>query len=81
MFFTDAKAEHGRAWIGGFLEIGTGMPRSVVFIRSYERLGTVGLFQQQPEQSDSLAGASGYVDSRDTLGPRVQGQADFQASD
>ena len=28
VFYTDAKAEDGRAWIGGFLEISPGCPGS-----------------------------------------------------
>ena len=44
-FFTDAKAEAGRAWIGGFLELVDGCqgPWTVVLARGRGQLGTLGL--------------------------------------
>ena len=42
-FFTDAKAEAGRAWIGGFLELVEGCPRCLVLARSGGELGSLGI--------------------------------------
>ena len=41
-FFTDAQAEAGRAWIGGFLELVDGCPGTLVFARGRRELGPLG---------------------------------------
>ena len=49
VFYTDAKAEDGRAWIGGFLEISR-MPGTLVLAGSGEGLGTLGFCQRGYEE-------------------------------
>ena len=56
VFYTDAKAEDGRAWIGGFLARDiAGLPGALVLARSGEGLGTLGFFQGEalgPRRTD-----------------------------
>ena len=51
-FYTDAKAEGGKAWIGGFLEINPEVTRD---------WAPWSLHQDGYQESDCRVGASGYV--------------------
>ena len=54
VFFTDAKAENGRAWIGGFREIVPGC-HGPWFSLEVTRDWALGFFQGEPKQGHRLA--------------------------
>ena len=80
VFYTDAKAEDGRAWIGGFLEISPGCQGRWFSLEVEKGWAPWAFVKRGYQEGDCLPRATRYPDRGEAAGPRGTGE-DHPGSD